>query len=62
MTTQERINEIKENLLWMADRPGVSVAAAYDDPHYNKHTLFTTRTRKEFNERITKYAEEHPVE
>jgi len=62
MTVQERVKEIKENLLWLGNKPGVAVAAAYDDPYYgDKHVNFTALTKEEILNQIIKYAEEHPV-
>lgn len=62
MTTQERINEIKENLLWLGNRPFVAVVAVYDDPYYdNRHVSFSAQTKSEMLEQIIKYAEENPV-
>lgn len=61
MTLEKRIEEIKEQLLWMGDKPGVSITARYDDHYYEKHVYFTALQYDKFYERIDEYAKEHPV-
>lgn len=62
MTTQERIDEIRENLLWMGNKPGVAVVAAYIDPYTGKRVHFGKRYEEELEEDIRRYAEQHPVD
>ena len=72
MTTQERFDEIKENLLWLSNNLKISVQCIYFDPYYpdlsstciqgSKVSFgFSCRTMDELNAEIMKYAEEHPV-
>lgn len=64
MTTQERFNNIKENLLHLSNNPRVSRLCKYFDPYYDDEEVlfgFTSRTKKELDNEIMKYAEEHPV-
>lgn len=61
MTLEERINEIKDQMLWMADKPGTSITARYDDPYYGGHKYFTALQREDFDKSIEQYANEHPV-
>lgn len=65
MTTQERYDDIIENLLLMSNNPRVSRLCVYYDPHCeNKKVYFgtTAKTQEALEAEIMKYAEEHPVE
>lgn len=61
MTTKERIAEIHENLLWMANRPGVAIMAKYEDPYTGETVSFDALKKADFIAKIEKYAEEHPA-
>lgn len=72
MTTQERFNEIKENLLWMSNNLRLSMQCAYFDPYYPDLSRtdfqpskvrfgFGCRTMEALDAEIMKYAEEHPA-
>lgn len=61
MTLEKRITEIKDQLLWMADKPKVSILARYNDPYYKSHTHFAAKQYDEFEKKIEQYAKEHPV-
>lgn len=65
MTTQERFNEIKENLLWLSNNLRVHRLCKYIDPYLNvdREVLFGwyAKNLKELDDEIMKYAEEHPV-
>lgn len=72
MTTQERFNEIKENLLWLSNNFRVSMQCTYFDPYYPDPNSASTqgskvsfgfgcRSMEALDAEIMKYAEEHPV-
>lgn len=65
MTTQERFNEIVENLYQLSNNPRQCRVCKYCDPYYeNKSIYFGARAKsqEEVDAEIMKYAEEHPVD
>ena len=65
MTTQERFNEITENILQLSNNLKQCRVCVYYDPYYdNKKTYFGARAKSqaEVDAEVMKYAEEHPVE
>jgi hypothetical protein len=62
MNKKQRMDEIYENLLWMANRPGVAIMAKYEDPYTGETVIFSSLKKTEFNKQIEEYAEKHPVE
>ena len=65
MTTQERFNDIVENLFQLSNNLRQCRVCVYYDPYYgNKSIYFGARAKSqaEVDAEIMKYAEEHPVE
>jgi hypothetical protein len=42
MNKKQRMDEIYENLLWMANRPGVAIMAKYEDPYTGETVIFSS--------------------
>ena len=64
MTTQERFNEITENLLQLSNNLRQCRVCVYYDPYRNNKNIYfgaRAKSQEEVDAEIMKYAEEHPV-
>lgn len=64
MTTQERFNDIVENLLQLSNNLRQCRVCVYYDPYRNNKSIYfgaRAKSQEEVDAEIMKYAEEHPV-